>query len=237
MPRQQINLKRVPILTGSESIAPLVERLESDQLSLRLGAIMLLERIARESGEEYWPIIELLTEFVVARTEYTGSEGAIVSLDVQSAMNVIGRRMLERETYPEQRLHLSGVDLRGVFLPGAHLERAYLTGAHLERAAMTGCHLVRAYCEGTHFAGAWLSRADLYGAVLREADLRGAWLGGANLKGADIEGARLEGVDLREVAGLTCARMVTARTDAQTLLPDYLMYDSAEAGVDDADAL
>ena len=48
----------------TESFAKAVEQLGSDKLETRLGGIYTLERIARESEREYWPIMETLTAFV-----------------------------------------------------------------------------------------------------------------------------------------------------------------------------
>jgi hypothetical protein len=41
-----------------------VEQLGSDKLELRLGAIYALERIARDSERDHWPIMEILTAYV-----------------------------------------------------------------------------------------------------------------------------------------------------------------------------
>jgi hypothetical protein len=49
------------------------------KLSVRLGGIYALERIARDSEKDEWPILEILTGYVreqsLGRTESTGFEG------------------------------------------------------------------------------------------------------------------------------------------------------------------
>src|SRR5512134_177997 len=48
----------------TESFAKAVEQLGSDKLETRLGGIYTLERLARESEREYWPIMETLMVYV-----------------------------------------------------------------------------------------------------------------------------------------------------------------------------
>jgi hypothetical protein len=48
----------------SESFSKAVEQLASDKLEARLGGIYTLERISRESQEQYWPVMEILTAFL-----------------------------------------------------------------------------------------------------------------------------------------------------------------------------
>ena len=41
-----------------------IEQLGAEQLQVRLGGIYALERIARDSPGDHWPIMEVLTAFV-----------------------------------------------------------------------------------------------------------------------------------------------------------------------------
>jgi hypothetical protein len=81
-------------------------------LEVRLGAIYALERIARDSERDHWPIMEVLCAYVrspentgkpVDRPKETGNENPEVlrkwprtlsppRVDVQAALTVIGRR-------------------------------------------------------------------------------------------------------------------------------------------------
>jgi hypothetical protein len=50
-----------------ETFSKAVEQLGSDKLEVRVGAIFALERISKESPDDYWTIMEVLTAFVRER--------------------------------------------------------------------------------------------------------------------------------------------------------------------------
>jgi uncharacterized protein YjbI with pentapeptide repeats len=52
----------------TESFSKAIEQLGSDKLEVRLGGIYALERISKESDDDYWTVIENLTAFVRERT-------------------------------------------------------------------------------------------------------------------------------------------------------------------------
>jgi len=47
-----------------KSFAKAIEQLGSDKIQVRLGGIYTLERLSKESPDDYWPIMEILTAFV-----------------------------------------------------------------------------------------------------------------------------------------------------------------------------
>ena len=57
----------------TESFAKAVEQLGSDKLEVRLGGIYSLERISKESPDDYWTVMENLTAFVRERSRRAGS--------------------------------------------------------------------------------------------------------------------------------------------------------------------
>jgi Pentapeptide repeats (8 copies) len=151
-----------------------VEQLGSDKLATRLGAIYALERLARESKDDHWPIMETLTAYVRERApwppiratepiEKGEEEEPRPETDVQAVLTVIGRRCLEHEDYEDrdQFLDLSGTDLRGTTGYKAHLEKVSFIWAHLEGASLVGAHLERAVFYDAHLEGADLTRTDL----------------------------------------------------------------------------
>jgi Pentapeptide repeats (8 copies) len=170
------------------------ELLGSDKLETRLGAIYALERIARESQEDHWSIMETLTAYVRERSPRRQAPRSPLRIvlaneqeevpypptDVYACLTVIGRRRREYDK-AGQRLKLAGTDLRCSDLADAHLERAFLIGADLELAYLIGAHL-----EGALLFGAYLEGASLRGAHFSEADLAGAHLQGADLGETDI---------------------------------------------------
>jgi hypothetical protein len=192
---------------------------EGDKLfEIRIGGIYALERIARESAEDHWPIMEVLTAYVrqhapwrpeeaqqgqeEAAVENSGedsreatetTEGPPPVPDIQAIMTVLRRRTrFFGNEEPEP------LDLRSTHLQGALLYRANLQGALLYRANLQGAMFRGADLLGAMFRGANLQGANLQGADLQGADLQGANLQGANLQAANLQGANLQAANLQE---------------------------------------
>jgi hypothetical protein len=203
-----------------------VEQLGSDKLELRLGAIYALERIARDSEPDHWPIMEILTAYVRERAPWKEPEQRSkeeispsemqqmqdhqsrpkLATDIQAVLTVIGRRTRTHEKGEDQRLDLSHTNLRGASLTdaqlqGAILDDAQLQGAGLYRAQLQGASLYHAQLQGAGFYRAQLQGASLYRAQLQEASFLGAQLQRANLRDvqlqeADLFDAQLQGANL-----------------------------------------
>jgi hypothetical protein len=154
-----------------------IDQLGHNNADVRIGGIYALERIARDSEEDHPAVIEVLAAFVRehshehrARTgATTGSAGQrSIRPDVQSAIDVIGRRNV---SYDTRQIYLTGVDLTGANLMGANLAGVDFTGANLTRADLVNADL---------------NGADLTAADLTAADLTAANIGHANLTDADF---------------------------------------------------
>ena len=200
-------------------------------IDVRLGGIYALERIARDSKHDHPQVIEVLTAFIrehASRTTANAStntppDGTLnddppaigrvprtpLATDVQAALTVLGRRMLQHEKDSELALNLAGAQLTHANLAEASLRHADLCGADLYGADLYGADL-----SGAHLHGANLSEANLVVADLSGADLRGAILRGPNLSGADLRGANLRSAGLSEAnlfaANLSEADLVAA---------------------------
>lgn len=179
----------------------------------RIAAIYALGHIASESDEFYWPVVQLLTSYVVENAPL-GAAGKArpadqIPADVQAAMNALawrkGRFPVPGNDVPaaerdEAPLELRRVDLRGLILKnrdgqpetGAHFEGAKFDGADLSGATT---NLRYAHFEHAVFSGADLNRASLFGARLR---------------GAGLNGAVLDGTDLTRAEGLTRDQVLSA---------------------------
>jgi uncharacterized protein YjbI with pentapeptide repeats/membrane protein implicated in regulation of membrane protease activity len=203
-----------------------VDQLGHPALDVRLGGIYSLERLARESPEHHPPIVEILAAYVREHAPWPtrgsgragngarpgtgsaagGSHSAEARsrppTDVQAALTILGRRLLEQDT--DAPLFLSYTGLAGATLTGAHLERALLSGSSLEGADLFKAHLTAADLEGASLRGAGLLLASLDDTVLWGANMEGARLYGANLEGAALKGANLKD------AGLTGANLKDA---------------------------
>ena len=153
------------------------------KLEVRLGGIYSLEAIANKSEQLHWPIMEALCSYVRLNAPHQREEAASKSksdgeqksptkstpeqqphprVDIQAVLTVLGRRehqddwesrgRLDLRT--NQRLDLSGTDLRGADLNHANLDGAVFIHADLREARLFVAYL----------SGADLSRADLRGA-------------------------------------------------------------------------
>jgi hypothetical protein len=159
-----------------------------------------LERISKESPDDYWTIMKTLTAFVRERARWrepdAGVSETMVRLyeseeadpwkgqatDIAAVLAVIVRRPKreqERERQEGWRFNLEGVDLQGADLFEGVSRRRRPQQAHLESAMLNMAHL----------EGADLNLAHLESACLRKAHLEGAYLHGAGLTQAQIEAA------------------------------------------------
>jgi len=129
-------------------------------VEIRLGGIYALERIARESEEDHWPIMEVLTAYVRQHAPWPpkeGQEGTKDSAleknskeasweasettevpapapDIQAIATVLRRRTHSLGHGEPDPLDLHGTNLSQADLRGAHLREANLTEANLTEA-------------------------------------------------------------------------------------------------------
>jgi hypothetical protein len=209
-----------------------------EKLAIQLGGIYALERIARDSERDHWPIMEILTAYVrehapwppktiplladdLSPTEKSpeGKDQPLPKLatDIQAILTVLGRRARTFGKGEDQCLDLTHTALRGANLREAHLEEADLWGAYLEGANLGHAHLEGAFLWGAHLEGASLWDAHLEKASLWQTHLERAQLEKAHLAGADLREAHLEGADLREAhlegaKSLTVEQLSTVKT-------------------------
>ena len=99
-----------------------IAQLGDDQLAVRLGGIYALERIARDSERDHWPVMEVLTAFARENSlkRLAASMGGAESVpalapDIQAILTVLGRRELSHEQ-PDKHLFLHGARLCHSFL-------------------------------------------------------------------------------------------------------------------------
>ena len=192
------------------------EMLGSEILSVRLGGIYALQRLAEEYPEDYHiQVMELLCAFVRTPTEkgrgdssYLGHEDdAPLREDVQAVMTALGKRSAMGKSLEEEQgfiLDLHGADLTGVDLSdylhepdfqyadltGAKLAKADLEGTCFAGAKLNGAKLTRAYCRGTEFKTAALNEAQM-----DRIDAEYAFFNQAFLLNVDFSHACLKSVD------------------------------------------
>jgi hypothetical protein len=181
---------------------------KDSNLVIHLGGIWSLERIARDSEKDYWPIMEILTTYVrqhaAWKEEREINEPLPPERDIQAILTVLGRRIRSYRNGEDHQLDLTGTDLRRAILNNANFNGIDLSGARLYKARMQGIHL---------------QEADLTGANLTEAMLDQAHLEGADFTGVTLDKATLTGANLKGAKGLTTEQIQSAITDDKTQLP------------------
>ncbi len=196
---------------------------------IRAGGVRSLERIARESEDDFWPILDILSAYLRSVSRVPDSdqwdELAPQAYDLHRRMDVaftieaITRLWPTERTANHRPLDLVGAFVPRVMLAGKHLQsadftRAYLKdadlgGSNLENASLDEANLKRAFLRGANLEDANLecatlqvanlSFANLQGAFFRNADLDSATLWGATLENANVGFASLPAADLGSV--------------------------------------
>ena len=127
----------------TERFTRAIDQLGSDKLPVCLGGIYALERIAKGSEQDHWPIMEVLTAYIRDRASVSDEEkvkedvkdegrpSPKVASDIQAILTVIGRRRELWRRLETERLDLAEASLAGSDLFRAHLEKAFLIRAHL----------------------------------------------------------------------------------------------------------
>jgi hypothetical protein len=186
----------------TERFTRAVDQLGDEVLDVRLGGIYALERLARESREDYGPIVEILAAYVrehapiPSRGSSNDPESATgddkSTSDVQSALTVlVGEDKAEAlrsaaSLKTDVQAALTVLARRNVdhdIEPTLDLSFTDLSGARLRNGRLEAANL-----RGGRLVGADLSDARLQGAILVGTDLQGT----LNLEDADIRGVRYD---------------------------------------------
>jgi hypothetical protein len=203
----------------TERFSKAVEHLGSPELSIRLGGIHALARIAHDSPRDEEPIMQIMCAFVREATVHR-TPSSRLPIDVSAALTLI---TTGEKGHPLDLtgVDLSGADLRNSKLDGANFEGSQLEGANLSHASLRNCrfrnaNLTHCYCRGVDLEG-----ADLAVATLNEASLREAILRGTNLFAARLSGTTLIRADLRGAKYATRDQFESAICDESTHLPEF----------------
>ncbi len=206
------------------------EMLGSEVLSVRLGGIYALERLAAEHPEQYHiQIMQLFCAFVRHPTvderekqEQRALEAASASkdlpssvqarADVQAVMTAIGTRDKTRiniERASKYTLNLSLADLRGAHLADADLSHARFYGVVLSDAFLVDANLSSAFLMESN-----LSRATMWGTVMSDSILYDAVLSGTDFSQTTFTPGPNRGPEgMDPVVGLTQTQIDHARAE------------------------
>ncbi|WP_461170185.1 pentapeptide repeat-containing protein [Arthrobacter sp. Z1-15] len=204
-------------------------------VSIRLGGIYSLERIAQDSPRDRQTVLDLLCAYLRDKSPTTAKieEGmAVFATDCAAAATVVTR--ITQLSAPTNVVDLHSADLSGTNLSGANLKHANLEGANLRSADLSNVNLSGAKLDKANFTKAKLAHALLGGARLQDANLTSATLNHAYLQSANLSRANLTRAELIE-ANLTGADITKAVLNAAALsranLKDASIYQSSEFGV------
>ncbi len=198
------------------------EMLGSEVLSVRLGGIYALQRLAVEHPNQYHiQIMRLFCAFVRLPTKDQSLEvgqaaiepGTLVGRrqDVETIMEAIGSRAQSRidiERKEDFRLDLRGANLHEAQLLGADLSNAMFHHSNLSSVNFANTDLTdsflsyadlsRAQFHDVNFTRTRLWFTNLSGAMLQDADLPRTDFSNANLVGTNFLGANLSGANFQD---------------------------------------
>ena len=150
-------------------------------IEVRVGAIYALERISQDSPRDHIQIMEILTAYIRENAPVGNldpSEEPFIPArprtDVQAALDVIGRRDLERialEHSKRYRLDLREVDLSGANMSRGSFQGAIFFGGRFEATSFRVSDLRAARFQGSLLNYADFSNANLCGAILDRATI------------------------------------------------------------------
>lgn len=219
----------------TERFAKATEQLGSEKIEVRLGAIYTLERIAKDSKDDHWTVMEVLTAFVrenaplptknvefLINTWLNNSkvietqQELKICTDIQAALTVIGRRTCAYDPPNNGGLDLRNTSIVGANIKEANLQRAIFREANLQKADLYKVDLQIADLNKVNLQWAILIKANLQKAELGDANLFKCSLNKANLQGAYLAKANLQQAYLTE-ANLQGAALWSANLQGANL--------------------
>ncbi|MCP5087966.1 MAG: pentapeptide repeat-containing protein [Rhodobacteraceae bacterium] len=210
---EKLGSERVVWREGKQNSEPNIE--------VRMGALYLLERIAKDSPRDHIPITETICAYIRENAaqpniDYDATHEKELAIAKRQKIKFSELDANDRDaclTYAVPRADVQAamtvlgrrpadaidyeVNNKYVLdLRGAHLDRADLTGGNFANAVMDQVSLRGAALCLADFKGARLKEADLHGADLFKANLQEAWLSGAKFANAWLDWANLHGSQL-----------------------------------------
>lgn len=207
----------------TESFAKAIEQLSSDKLETRLGGIYTLERIARESEREYWPIMEVLTAYVREHAPWPPPQQLgqpCVELQVSDREIDHDREEPIASGGSVESMWLAGSDYLAVLPRGGKRPREDISTETRPPADVQAILTVVGRRDEQRRKQ---DKAEGRSLVLHKTDLRGVDLSGAHFEGANFENAHLEDADLWK-AYLDDAHLEEAHLQGAWLFGTHLQH-------------
>jgi hypothetical protein len=186
------NLKLADSKQITERFSKAVEQLGNEEsITVRLGAIYSLERIAKNSKYDHWTIMEVLTAFVREKSNDNRKPDSDIPQDIQAALTVIGRRNTEYDLENEI-INFRGANLNKANFSKAKLDKANFAEANLTRASFFEANLTEASFFRANLTEAFFYKANLTEAWFHKTNLTEAHFFEANLTEADFQSANVD---------------------------------------------
>jgi len=205
-----LNIAREGQIT--ERFGKAVEQLGSDNVDINLGGIFALGRVGRDSPEDHWQVVQVLTAYLRRKTRLGSISGAqelyhshiLTKLpgcdfryerpleEVQAVMNVVSLRKWEYENFQFQAIHLENCFLEGVVITNTNL-----LGSSFASSDLLGSTFSYVNLDSSNFLAARLD-----GAQIANSTFKGAFLQHSNflcsfLENIHFDDANLQYVDFR----------------------------------------
>lgn len=173
---------------------------DREKMMARLGGIHVLDRIARDSPEDHWTVMQLLISFVEDQAKEGSSKASFLGKDIAAALTAIGQRNVEND--PELVLETEPQGLTKLLIRFAHLRFSTLLFLNFDRATFVGVNLsnsqlFRSNFKGTRFWTCPLSESYFKGGALSGAIFDECNLSRSNFIKTEVDGVRFLKCDLK----------------------------------------
>ncbi|AWZ02370.1 secreted effector protein PipB2 [Rhodobiaceae bacterium] len=206
----------------TERFTRAVEQLGNEKLSVRLGAVYALERIAKDSGRDLEAISSMLAAFIRDHSSVSDELNMTIptgpELDVVAALTVLIRILDKKhEIRVSGKIDLQRVDFGGLVLPEADFSWFRLDSSNFDYSSMD-----KADFSNTSANSASFRNATLRGFLATGAEMNMAYFADARLEGAHFEEAFLQTADFSRAdlafSKFHGARLVRTRFNSSELL-------------------
>lgn len=233
-------------MTGTISqLSSVPNSVTEPNIEVRLGAIYALERIAKDSERDHWPIMEVLCAYI-RNPQNTGTPKLSKEaknpaewrqsiraprIDVQAALTVIGRRSPERIQYEivnGLRLNLEEANLQDAILSHGNFSRAQFKGANLDLARIDFAELVSTNFWGASMESATIQHCRLWDACFASSQLNYASIINSSAKNCLFHKARLYKATFVQ-SKLDGARLFNTDLSWAHIHPDQLIRTSGDS--------
>jgi uncharacterized protein YjbI with pentapeptide repeats len=232
----------------TERFSKAVEQLGEESITVRLGAIYSLERIAKDSKYDHWTIMEVLTAFIREKSNrenenltlllenevlrhfaenfmYQGVSTLDVSKIVEGTYSYYNDKVpqdVQASLTVIRRRNIENESIDNVSEEKRlDLSETNLNNTELYKANLDNANLIGAKLNRAGLIKAKLNNALLYGTEFNQAFLNSAELNGAKLNEAELNNAKMRAAKLKK-AELNTAKLYKAFLQEADFTDAYL---------------